>query len=112
LTRLVDLEARFIRSTENGWRCVDDKADAQGVMFLCPKCFTENGGSAGTHMVVCWSESAGAPADAVPGPGRWKMDGTSIDDLTLNADPPRGARSVALSGGCGWHGFVTNGDAA
>lgn len=86
--------------------------EAQGVEFLCPKCFAANGGSVGTHSVMCWSRSRGVPEDANPGPGRWKLDGTGIDDLTLNADPPSRARSVALKGGCSWHGFVTNGEAA
>lgn len=82
---------------------------AQGVMFLCPLCFEKNGGPVGTHAVICWSRSRGVPDDEKPGPGRWKMDGTGFADLTLNADPPSTARSVQLSSGCGWHGFVTNG---
>lgn len=90
---------------------VETIAEAQGVRFLCPKCFAANGGSVGTHGVLCWSRSRGVPDDARPGPGRWKLDGTSFEDLTLNADPPSWARSVALAGGCAWHGHVTNGDA-
>lgn len=86
-------------------------AEAQGISFLCPKCFAENKGPRGTHSVICWSRSRGVPEDATPGPGRWKLDGTSFDDLTLNADPPSTARSVQLTGGCGWHGFITNGEA-
>jgi hypothetical protein len=118
MPRLVpDLDACFIQWSDRGWYRLESrlkKGDPkpEGVMFLCPKCFVENKGPIGTHVVVCWSESAGAPAEAIPGPGRWKMDGTSLHDLTLNADPPRGARSVALNGGCGWHGFVTDGNAA
>jgi hypothetical protein len=38
------------------------------------------------------------------------MVGTGFDDLTLNADPPGTARSVLLTSGCGWHGFVNNGE--
>lgn len=112
MTKLTDLDAHFIRKTDRGWQRVDTLAEAQGVSFLCPKCFAASNGPVGTHSVVCWSESRGAPADAVPGPGRWKLDGTGLHDLTLNADPPRSARSVLLNGGCAWHGFVTNGDAA
>jgi hypothetical protein len=116
VTHLADLEARFYR-----WEKRDDGrifhvpvetiAEAQGVRFLCPKCFAENGGPIGTHSVVCWSRSRGVPDEATPAPGRWTLDGTGIDDLTLNGDPPGAARSVLLTAGCGWHGFVTNGDA-
>ena len=87
-------------------------AEAQGVQFLCPICFVANGGAVGTHSVLCWSRSRGAPDDASPGPGRWTLDGTGFEDLTLNGDPPGTARSVALGGGCDWHGFVTNGEVA
>ena len=117
MTRLVDLDAQFMRweRRDDGkiyWVPVATLAEAHGVKFLCPKCFVENGGPRGTHAIMCWSRSAGAPEEATPLPGRWKMDGLNLDDLTLNADPPSGARSVLLHGGCAWHGFVTNGDAA
>lgn len=116
MTALSALEAKFLRYEPSDgriyFRPVETLAEAHGVQFLCPKCFADNGGPVGTHGVICWSESAGTPAEAQPGPGRWKMDGTGLHDLTLNADPPRTARSVALNGGCAWHGFVNNGDAA
>lgn len=88
---------------------------AQGVQFLCPKCFVANGGKVGTHLILCWSRSRGVPDSAQPGPGRWTLEGTGFDDLTLNGDSPAGpgtgARSVLLTGGgCGWHGFVTKGE--
>ena len=114
--RLIDLEQWFLRYEEKDGKVfypfVDTLGEAQGVEFLCPKCFAANGGNVGTHAVICWSRSRGVPEKAKPGPGRWKMEGTGFDDLTLNADPPGTARSVLLTGGCGWHGFVTNGDAA
>jgi hypothetical protein len=112
--KFTELEPCFIRrSTEGGiiHIPVDGIAEAQGVMFLCPKCFAANGGKAGTHRVICWSRSRGIPDDADPKPGRWTLDGTGLHDLTLNGDPPGNARSVALiGGGCGWHGFITNGE--
>lgn len=89
---------------------VDRIEDAQGVMFLCPKCFSDNGGAVGTHGVICWSRSRGVPDTAEPRPGRWTLDGTGFHDLTLNGDPPGTARSVQLTAGCKWHGFVTNGE--
>lgn len=114
--RLRDLEAEFLRyeKREDGIYHVrvDNIAEAQGVMFVCPLCYANLGKREGAHSVICWSRSRGVPEDASPGPGRWKLDGTSLDDLTLNADPPNQNRSVQLNGGCGWHGHVTNGDAA
>lgn len=110
---LADLKAKFIKVIEPGRsrREVDSIADAQGVQFLCPKCFSKNGGPVGTHSVVCWSRSRGVGEDETPGPGRWSLEGTGIDDLTLNGDAPGGggARSVLLTGGCGWHGFINSG---
>lgn len=89
---------------------VDTLADADGVMFLCPKCFAENGGPVGTHSVICWF--VGKVADDVdPKPGRWTPTGTSLDDLTFVPSAGR-SHSVLLKGACGWHGFVTNGSAA
>lgn len=116
--KLTDLEAEFLRYERRGdghtyLHHVDTIEEAQGVMLLCPKCFATNGGSRGTHSVICWSSSRGVPAFAEPKPGRWMMVGTGLRDLTLNAEEPGGARSVLLTGkGCGWHGFITNGEAA
>lgn len=113
MTALRTLDAAFICRKKAGfWQDVTDIGQAQGVRFLCPKCFAENGGPVGTHSIICWSKSRGIPDDEHPGPGRWTLDGASLDDLTLNGDPPGAARSVRLNGGCSWHGFVTNGDAA
>lgn len=115
--RLSDLDPRFLKHgrTPEGvgtHSTVDSIADAQGIIFLCPKCFQVNGGEVGTHSVICWSRSRGAPEDAVPGPGRWRLDGTGFHDLTLNGDAAGGggARSVLLIGGCEWHGFITDGE--
>lgn len=91
---------------------VDKIEEAQGVEFLCPKCFAANGGPVGTHIVVCWSRSRGVPDDASPGPGRWMLVGTSYEDLTLDGDPPGNARSVQLTAGCGAHFHVTAGEVA
>lgn len=84
-------------------------AEADGVGFLCPKCFAANNGPVGTHGVICWFEDK-VPDDAFPGPGRWNPVGTSLDDLTFV--PGKRSHSVLLTGeGCAWHGFVVNGDA-
>lgn len=87
---------------------VDSIAEADGIRFLCPKCFEANGGPVGTHSVVCWFEDR-VPDDAKPGPGRWKPTGDSFD--TLSFVPGKKSNSVLLLGGCAWHGFITNGEA-
>lgn len=114
--KLRDLQAQFIRrEIRDGhvyFAPVKRIAKAQGVRFLCPKCFAKKKGPAGVHGIICWSRSRGIPDDAEPGPGRWALKGSCIDDLSLMADPPSKARSVQLDGGCGWHGHVTNGEAA
>lgn len=114
--RLTDLEPQFVRYRREGDNVflpyVDTIAEAQGVMFLCPLCFAKNGGKVGTHRVLCWSRSRGVPDDVEPKPGRWTLEGTGYADLTLNGDAAGGggARSVLLTSGCAWHGFVTNGE--
>lgn len=111
--RLRELDAWFVRydaGPPETYERVDDLGDADGVWFLCPKCYGENAGPIGTHRVLCWF--VGRVADDVdPRPGRWAAVGTRLDDLTFVPSAGR-SHSVALRGGCGWHGFVTSGDAA
>ena len=89
---------------------VDTLAEADGVWFLCPKCFADNGGTIGTHAVICWF--VGRVSDDVdPKPGRWTPTGTGLGDLTFVPSPGR-SHSVLLTGGCRWHGFLADGVAA
>jgi hypothetical protein len=130
--RLRDLNARFIggyhdkdsQHEHTGYQVLPSIDGAQGVMFQCPKCAVglergeENGRRfvRGAHSVICWFRNPrGAPpvpGHADPKPGRWWMEGTSIDDLTFTHGTPAMAKSVQLLGGCNWHGFVNNGDAS
>lgn len=109
--KLTDLEPQFLKITElteDGWkRCRTDATfiDCDGVSFLCPLCWTRNEGSMGTHSVICWKPHV--PAHVTPGPGRWNHTGSCFADLSLVA----GSSSVWLKGGCGWHGFITDGEA-
>lgn len=107
--KLTNLDASFRRIIVPGrsHELVDSIEDAQGVSFLCPKCFTTNKGPIGTHTVICWFLDRGVSADEFPKPGRWGAFGTGLDDLTLKA----GSSSILLKGGCNWHGFIRNGDA-
>jgi hypothetical protein len=110
--KLRDLNAQLIwKLSDRGsyWTDCSDITQAQGIVFLCPKCFIANSGPIGTHSVICWFKNRGVPDGMHPKPGRWNPSGTGLDDLTF---VPPGAVSVLLTGGCGWHGFVTKGDAS
>lgn len=127
--RLRDLDAEFVGTahTENGSRCYtrqDSIAGAQGLIFQCPKCAEGKergeedgrGHFKGAHYVLCWFRNPiGAepvPADWTPGPGRWWVEsGSTIDDITFGHGVPPMAKSVLLTAGCGWHGFVERGEA-
>lgn len=112
---LIQLQAslrRITRIDEDGELAAHAPADtlkeAQGLQFLCPKCFHANGGAEGTHTVLCWFEDR-VPPKLMPGPGRWKPQGTAIENLSFV--PGKKSHSVLLTGGCAWHGFVTDGKA-
>jgi hypothetical protein len=129
--RLRDLDAQFLKREEvvETWNrvredgsvyaftgpreqshYVETLAEADGVMFLCPLCFKNSGKNdgVGVHSVICWFEDK-VPDHVRPGPGRWKPQGTGLDDLTFV--PGKQSCSVLLLSGCAWHGFVKNGDA-
>ena len=107
--RLSRLDAKLLKiEPDRSMRPVSPLAEAQGILFLCPKCFASAGNSIGVHSVICWFKNRGVPDDMTPLPGRWNPSGTGIEDLTF-VEP--GAVSVLLTSGCCWHGFVKNGDA-
>ena len=101
---LTELEPQFIKREEpRRFRRVGTLAEADGVLFLCPQCFTANGGAPGTHGIICWAPSV--PQDTFPTPGRWTMNGAGYVDLTLNP-------SIAIlnDAGCAAHFFVRAGE--
>jgi hypothetical protein len=133
--RLRDLDAEFIGSyglkTDEhgrdyiGYRRQGDTIEgAQGILFQCPVCAVgKEQGEAdgrrhykGAHYIICWLRNPrGAervPDSAEPKPGRWWLEGTSLDDLTLAHGEPHMARSVLLQGGCNAHFCVTAGEIA
>lgn len=102
---LVDLEPTFLTvdvDTEIMTE-VETIEEANGISFLCPKCFRDNNGPIGTHHVLCWAPQV--PQTMSPKPGRWAMEGAGVNDLTLKAK----SSSIALTGGCQAHFFVTDG---
>lgn len=106
---LTELEAQFLKSNGNGSSSfVDALEEADGIIFLCPKCFAANKGNIGTHSVICWFEGK-VPDELAPKPGRWTPHGTGYNDLTFVPGKKFSSVSVLLTGGCGWHGFVKNG---
>jgi hypothetical protein len=107
---LSSLRGKLIALIEpDHWRVVTTLDEAQGVQFLCPLCYTRNAGPVGTHSIICWSRSRGVPDDQDPLPGRWTLSGSGVHDLHLDGDPVGGARSIQLTGGCAWHGFINHG---
>ncbi len=91
---LADLEPQFLKIIDE--RCfrtdIENIAEAEGVGFLCPKCYQINGGPVGTHAVICWSPKV--PQSIPPVPGRWNLQGTGLHDLTLVA----GSSSILITG--------------
>lgn len=103
-----DLEASFLKIVdEKHWSHDVAFAEADGVMFLCPKCFEANGGRVGTHQIICWRPRV--PGSYSPSPGRWEFEGDSLGNLTLTA----GSSSIHLTGnGCQAHFYVRLGKIA
>jgi hypothetical protein len=109
--KLTDLQPRFLTIESRArYKMGDSLAEAHGIDFLCPKCFQANGGSVGTHHVICWFRDRGVPDDLDPKPGRWTPQGTGYEDLTFVPGDPPMAVSVLITSGCNWHGFVQNGE--
>ena len=81
-------------------------AEAQGVIFLCPKC--------GEHYVLLWFKDRGVPDELKPGPGRWTPIGSGIADLSLSpsVDLSKNEDGSPATGGCKWHGWVKDGEAS
>jgi hypothetical protein len=106
--KLTELQPQFLKWKGDGvMGHVDALEQADGICFLCPLCFTTNAGPVGTHVVICWFEGK-VPDDVSPGPGRWNPTGTGYGDLSFV--PGQKSNSVQLTGGCNWHGHVTNGE--
>lgn len=99
--KLIDLEPQFVRlvpGQDKTWEYVGTLAEAQGIFFLCPKCFEENKGRIGTHMVLCWFNGRGVPNEMDPGPGRWNPNGTDFENLSFV--PGEKSCSILLQSGC------------
>jgi hypothetical protein len=84
---------------------VETLQEADGVWFLCPKCFVENHGPVGTHVHAIGFAGLCLPGSYTQGSDgqdtRWNvgLSSTGLDDLVLTP-------SIQTVGGCNWHGFV------
>lgn len=112
MASLIELEACFLKRQGDGSSMTRGVtlAEADGILFLCPKCFEEaKKSNVNVHSIICWFVDK-VPDGLSPGPGRWTPQGTCLEDLTF-VPSPRFSHSVLLTSGCQWHGFVTNGHA-
>lgn len=117
--RLSDLDGQLYRTTDG--RAPSDPvqtvADADILYFQCPKCAAGlqrvrrddgRGYVEGAHFIsVPFAAHDGRPAmgpnENKPAP-RWGVTGTSLANVTTTP-------SIQVIGGCGWHGYVRNGEA-
>lgn len=102
--RLTDLEPEFLKvNSSTSYGKVDALDEADGIMLDCPVCVAD---PKKAHKILCWRPRV-ATSGLTPGPGRWELQGTGFDDLTLVA----GSSSVFLSSSpCKAHFFVRNGE--
>ena len=106
---LNQLEPQFIkRIDDTHWQEVDNIQNADGIEFVCPVCLKNNNmHRPGVHSIICWEPNV--PQSMNPKPGRWYLNGTGYNDLTLKGLT---SDSVLLTGdeGCKAHFFITNGE--
>jgi hypothetical protein len=85
-------------------------AEAHGIRFICPQAYMRQGGPVGAHEIQVWFAGSPVPPNVgINSKGetvRWTASGTGLDDLTLQPS------ILEINPDCGWHGFVTNGDAS
>lgn len=105
--KLTDLHPHFIGAGGEGIYSADGspapKRHGIGVMFDCPcgKCDEQH---------VCYvpfrNPLDGGPAFEESGRPAWQRTGETFETLTLRPSILRSPEK----GGCGWHGYVTNGE--
>jgi len=100
--KLTQLDPQFLKTADNhSLKYIDDILQADGILFLCPKCFENNNGAIGTHSIICWKPHV--PQTTVPTGGRWTFEGTSYANLTLSP-------SILIKDCCCAHFFIRNGE--
>lgn len=104
--KLTDLNPSFVNAGGEGIFQIDGQPSTRrvgiGLMFTCPcgQCDEDHD---------CYVDFAnpldGGPRHVADGPA-WTRTGDSFETLTLTPSIHR----VKEKGGCGWHGFITNGE--
>lgn len=102
-TQLPLMEFRYTRwggFPTTTWCQVESFAEADRVMFICPVegCYHR----VAVDFVGRRTPDSDCVHNSEGNPVRWTASGTCIEDLTLSP-------SIAIIGGCAWHGFVENG---
>ena len=77
------------------------RREGVGIMFDCP-CGLDRGCEGWVYVAFSNPRDGGAPI-ASPGQPTWARTGESFETLTLSP-------SILRVGGCGWHGWVRNGE--
>lgn len=99
-TSLASLNAKFISAGGEGVTAADGSPVPErkgvGVVMDCP-C-----GKCGQKLCVEFANPISGGASVRPTDGGWKRVGSTIDTLSLHP-------SVQRVGGCGWHGYITEG---
>jgi hypothetical protein len=99
--KLIDLDPRWVGAGGEGIRDKDGNPIRErhgvGVGFDCP-C------GCGTRSFIPFENplDGGPPVGDVKNP-HWRRSGETFETLTLTP-------SIQRVGGCGWHGFITNGE--
>lgn len=113
---LLELKAEFIAFQRlRGMKVVKTIDEAQGLIFLCPACFEKNGGARGTHSVICWTKEAQEDLGLNGRRHRYRLEGTSLEDLSLKYDAPdeepedKKRNVIDMRPICYRQGFVKNG---
>jgi len=98
---LVSLEPMFIKVYRDGaFTGVQRMEQADGLTFLCPKCF----GTYQMHWIRIWRPHVST--NILPGPGRWEFVGTGLSDLTLRASHTQDLKTESK---CKAHFAIRNG---
>jgi hypothetical protein len=104
--KLTELAAGFYGAGGDGISNADGspvpKRDGLGVILECP-C-----GACGENMALQFRNPLDGGAMREPNQPSWQRTGDTLETLTLRPSVYRPKEK----GGCGWHGYITNGDAA
>lgn len=104
--RVLDLDPSFLKIASEDYRTyqkVNTIAEADGIVFLCPKCVQD--GRPGAHSVICWRPNV-PQKEGLVGPGRWQFEGNDLVDLSLVAS----SSSVLVGPPCSAHFWIRGGE--